>query len=487
MNLFRFLPRLSLIQKFNLLILLSLVAIAVYLGYYSSNRLREDLKNMYQTYIARQIQLTAKTYLLNSGYFDPNLAETNHAELTEQLKALERSRLQSDSQNASVGMVLYNREGVVIWDENTQRLKQNAPNAGIVKEVAKTGLPEVNFIADAKAPSTFSERLWGWLQEGSTPMLLQMLIPVTSKPIRSDQPGQLISPADIEGVLEVALRPGWLIERHRESRKRIFQKVTIITMLLYIILFWLFYRASSTIHQQGEALRSQQTLTQLGQMAGYLAHEIRNPLFVIRSSAQTLQDEFPADDKRRLWADFIIEEVDRLNALVNDLLGLVRRDQHKQLSTASVSQALSSAANRILAQAPGLDLVEQLAPACDQVLFDQDQLIQVFTNLLRNSRDACPNGGRVEVETRLTPEGSVSIRFQDNGPGIPEEIAKHIFDPFFTRKEGGTGLGLSIVRRLVEANQAAIALHPAPDGRGACFMLTCLCATAEPSAPALPS
>ncbi|MCA9444844.1 MAG: ATP-binding protein, partial [Candidatus Omnitrophica bacterium] len=98
------------------------------------------------------------------------------------------------------------------------------------------------------------------------------------------------------------------------------------------------------------------------------------------------------------------------------------------------------------------------------------QLIQVFTNLFRNARDACKGQGTILVESRVSGEGHLQIRVTDDGPGISEEHLSHVFDPFFTGKENGTGLGLAIVRHLVTGNNATIEAVK-PTGTGACFIL----------------
>jgi signal transduction histidine kinase len=205
-------------------------------------------------------------------------------------------------------------------------------------------------------------------------------------------------------------------------------------------------------------------------MASYLAHEIRNPLFIIRGSAQTIEETSPDPSPPKKLASYIIEEVDRLNNMVQDLLGLVKPRLAPAKSPTSLKKAIDDSADRSLKQSPKVELVQQLDPEHDLVWFNRGQLIQVFTNLFRNARDACRGQGTILVESRVSGDGHLQIRVTDDGPGISEENLNHIFDPFFTGKENGTGLGLAIVRHLVTGNNASIEAVK-PMGTGACFIL----------------
>ncbi len=244
----------------------------------------------------------------------------------------------------------------------------------------------------------------------------------------------------------------------------------VVTMLTFIALFSLFKSAFNTIEGQSRQLREQERLSNLGKMASYLAHEIRNPLFIIRGSAQTLEESADEGSVMRTLSRYIIDEVDRLNNMVQDLLGLVKPRLAPSRDPTSLARAIQESADRSLRQAPKMQLATQLDPVNDLIWFNKDQLIQVFTNLFRNARDACRGTGTILVDSRVDSEGNLQIRITDDGPGIPEADLPVIFEPFFSKKENGIGLGLAIVKHLVTRNNATIDAVK-PPLTGACFIL----------------
>ncbi|MCA9412701.1 MAG: hypothetical protein KC931_07665 [Candidatus Omnitrophica bacterium] len=274
----------------------------------------------------------------------------------------------------------------------------------------------------------------------------------------------------VAGVLELRIDPKEIIEKTIKDVRSVWKRVGVIYMLSNIVLFGLFKSAFNTIQRQSRELREQERLSNLGKMASYLAHEIRNPLFIIRGSAQTIEETSPDTSPSKKLAVYVIDEVDRLNNMVQDLLGLVKPRLAPAKSPTSLKRAIEDSSERSLKQSPKVELVEQLDPEHDLVWFNRGQLIQVFTNLFRNARDACKGQGTILVESRVSGEGHLQIRVTDDGPGISEEHLSHVFDPFFTGKENGTGLGLAIVRHLVTGNNATIEAVK-PTGTGACFIL----------------
>jgi signal transduction histidine kinase len=285
--------------------------------------------------------------------------------------------------------------------------------------------------------------------------------------IQKTPPGGWITP----GILELKMRPQDILQRTVRTVNSVWKRVGVIYMLSNIVLFGLFKSAFNTIQRQSRELHEQERLSNLGKMASYLAHEIRNPLFIIRGSAQTIEETVKQGGAQAKLARYIIEEVDRLNNMVQDLLGLVKPRLAPSRKPTSLSQAIQDSADRSLKQAPKMELVPQLDPEHDLIWFNREQLIQVFTNLFRNARDACKGSGTILVESRATGGGGLQIRITDDGPGIPETNLQSVFDPFFTGKKEGTGLGLAIVRHLVTGNNGTIeAVKPA--GTGACFIMT---------------
>jgi signal transduction histidine kinase len=228
-----------------------------------------------------------------------------------------------------------------------------------------------------------------------------------------------------------------------------------------------------------EARRSER-LAALGQMSAGLAHEIRNPLGVIRGSAemlaQKLQDAPPLASE---LAGYISSEVNRVNALVARFLDFARPLQ-LELHSHQISEIADSALESVQAQFPEADvrIERQYAAGLPDVLCDAQLCELVFVNLIQNAFQAM-NGSRAGNDKRLRismkPETfrgrpGVGAAIEDSGPGVPPESREHIFNPFFTSKKEGVGLGLSIVDKIVDDHHGWIRLESEYQG-GARFRL----------------
>lgn len=198
-------------------------------------------------------------------------------------------------------------------------------------------------------------------------------------------------------------------------------------------------------------------LAALGQLAAAVAHEVRNPLAVVRSAAQGLGETLPPGDAEgHRAAAFIVDEVDRLAGVVRSLLDLARPVAIQRQPT-----ALPAVIDRAVILA-GADLAGKRlrlerddAPALPMVDADGDLVCQVLVGLLGNAAAATPAGGRVVVSTRAS-NGSVEVAVADSGPGIAPRDRSKVFEPFFTTRPDGTGLGLAVARQIVEAHGGRI-------------------------------
>ena len=226
---------------------------------------------------------------------------------------------------------------------------------------------------------------------------------------------------------------------------------------------------------QAEARRSER-LAALGQLSAGLAHEIRNPLGVIKGSAEMLTQKLQqSDELARELAGYISSEVNRLSALVTEFLDFARplhAELHPTDLTALLDRVLKTVADRWTGKpvAVARDYASNLPP----IPMDESLCEQAFLNLAQNAYEAMEeNGGALHVEvTRATRNGreGAEVRFTDTGPGVPEELREEIFNPFVTTKKTGIGLGLSIVSKIVDGHQGSIRVDNRPHG-GAVFTL----------------
>jgi signal transduction histidine kinase len=207
-----------------------------------------------------------------------------------------------------------------------------------------------------------------------------------------------------------------------------------------------------------------------GEMAAIMAHEVRTPMGIVRSSAQLLERQPNLGEKERELIGFIISETERLNRLVTMLLECARPqppDFRPHDLHAIIDGVLSLLASR--AENAGVTLTRETS-AVDMVLdCDREQMMQVFLNLILNALSFVSAGGRVAVSTYRDTD-ALWISVVDDGPGVPESLRPLVFDPFFSRREGGIGLGLTIVQQIVQVHGGEINIDESAWG-GAAFNL----------------
>lgn len=239
---------------------------------------------------------------------------------------------------------------------------------------------------------------------------------------------------------------------------------------------------------QAEARRSER-LAALGQLSAGLAHEIRNPLGVIKGSAEMLTQKLAQSDPLATeLAGYISTETNRLSALVTRFLDFAR-PLHADLSPRDLTSVLDRALNDVAQFWKGapVRLEKNYAANLPQVPIDEALVEQAFVNIIQNAYDAMnPSGGGLRVDLQRTRQrqrngdsvDGVEVRIADSGPGISPELREQIFNPFVTTKKSGVGLGLSIVSKIMDGHHGSIrvqssqpASDAAPQGKGACFVM----------------
>lgn len=219
-------------------------------------------------------------------------------------------------------------------------------------------------------------------------------------------------------------------------------------------------------------LRREDRLRAVGRMVAGIAHEIRNPLNGIRLSMQLLEQRVRNHAIRHEDPELVIEEVDRMEALLGDLLAFQHRSkaQVAQVMDQAVLPVVERCIHLVEPQTSGSRVsIRRAGPEAQlHACFDSRALTQALTNLLLNAIEAAP--GNAEVDVELDRDGEfVAIEVRDNGPGLSAEQQEHLFEAFYTTKPEGTGLGLAVSRELVEAMGGRLSYR---DGQqGATFVI----------------
>jgi two-component system NtrC family sensor kinase len=207
-----------------------------------------------------------------------------------------------------------------------------------------------------------------------------------------------------------------------------------------------------------EQLVQAEKLASIGQLAAGVAHEINNPIGVILGFAQVMLRRTPDDDPMHKPLATIEREGLRCKEIVQDLLDFARQSK-PVLSRVNVNNVIDAASELMPhhVNSDRVEVVKEYAVTLPDVLGDENQLQQVFLNILLNAYQAMPDGGRLIITSKVRTNEVLAV-FEDTGIGIPEEDLKRIFDPFFTTKEvgEGTGLGLSISYGIVEQHGGTI-------------------------------
>lgn len=276
-------------------------------------------------------------------------------------------------------------------------------------------------------------------------------------PVRNPQTGAIM------GVVELYRLPTALFATIRQGTLLIWLAGLGGGAFLYAVLFWIVRRADRLICAQQRRLVEAETLAVVGELAGSIAHGLRNPLSSIRSSAELAADLPPADVKE--FATDIMQEVDRLERMVRQLLAYSQAPD-AALGSVDAGSVLRQTLAGFTRDCERRSVVPSLAVAPDlpPVQADAALLEQLAASLLANALDAMPRGGALTVVARAgaKEDGGVEISIRDSGIGIPAELLEEIFKPFRTTKPKGLGMGLALARRIMRRFGGSIGIESAP-------------------------
>ena len=239
--------------------------------------------------------------------------------------------------------------------------------------------------------------------------------------------------------------------------------IALLSMAAIAVFAGLLVRNAFAAERLERRLSRAENLAAMGRLTATLAHEIKNPLAIIRGSAERLQR---GDAEQQRMAGFVIEESDRLSRTVARYLQFARGDETPRESGDALSALAATLALLEGEFAARRVTLEYSRGGVDSatVRLDPESLKQIYLNLLLNAVEAMPDGGRVRVADRVSP-ASIEIEIADEGTGIPADVLRRLGSPFVTTKAQGSGLGLFLTRRLAQSAGGDLEVRSG-EGRG---------------------
>lgn len=217
-----------------------------------------------------------------------------------------------------------------------------------------------------------------------------------------------------------------------------------------------------------ETLMRMERLSVMGETSAIVAHELRNPLVAIGGFARTLMRNLHEDDPHRKYADIISSEVARMETIIHDLLDFIRpkkRMRKEVVIDRIVGETADKFADELAGK--GINLAMDLQTGGLALDVHPGEIQQVLQNYIVNAMQAQPDGGRIEVRSRLV-EGGAEVEVRDNGPGFAQDVEEKLYSPFFSTKTTGSGLGLTICAQIIKSHGGVTGAENLPEG-GAAF------------------
>ncbi|MBF0120619.1 MAG: two-component sensor histidine kinase [Desulfobacterales bacterium] len=290
---------------------------------------------------------------------------------------------------------------------------------------------------------------------------------ITFDPLRAEKSlAQMTGP--ILGVVEIVQDLSDDYKSIFNLQIRVLETCAIVMGILFIFLIFVVKRGEDILERRSlerlklkEELNRAQRLAALGEMVAGVSHEIRNPLGIIRSSAEHLKKKMLILDPSNTIPHIIVEEATRLNNIITDFLNFAK-PKEPELIQCRIEEILDKNISFFSTQIDGkhYEIERNYDGSIPEIMGDVNMLYQAFLNILLNAKEAMPGGGKIRVSANyLSQENKVKVVFEDEGHGLPDEIADKLWDPFFTTKEMGTGLGLGIVKNIIDAHGGSISIE----------------------------
>ncbi|MBW4839412.1 MAG: PAS domain S-box protein [Paenibacillaceae bacterium] len=308
------------------------------------------------------------------------------------------------------------------------------------------------------------ERLYGWRSDEIVGTYLEFL-PASEMDGRSIWRPETDVIATAESVLAetVRLRKDGSPMEVSISVSPIFDQGGKITALISIS------RDMTEHNKMEELLRRSEKLTTVGQLAAGVAHEIRNPLTTLRGFLQMQQR---ARVVNAMHTDVMLAELERINLIVSEFL-ILAKPQAVQFQTKDVRFTMGDVVSLLDSEAHlhNIEFEVHFSPNPILVHCEENQLKQVFINLLKNAMEAMPKGGKIFLQVEEDDQGQAVLRVNDEGEGIAKDRLQKLGEPFYTNKEKGTGLGLMISQRIIEGHHGTLRID-SELGRGTAVTIT---------------
>lgn len=293
---------------------------------------------------------------------------------------------------------------------------------------------------------------------------------ITFAPLRAKKPLSTIS-GPVGGVIEI-------VQDLSGDYKTIFRfQIFVVGTgaavmgILFITLTFVVRKGENIIQQRAlermklrEELSRAEHLSSLGEMIAGVSHEIRNPLGIIKSSAELLRKKQSEKNSSTTIPEVIVEEAGRLNNIITDFLNFAK-PRSPNFTLCQVEEVLEKNISFYSSQIDDQNcrITKRFEQNLPKIMADADMLYQAFLNILINAMQAMPEGGEISIKTKSNAHG-VTIFFEDDGEGISDDAFEKIWTPFYTTKEKGTGLGLGMVKNIIGAHGGEVYVENRPQG-----------------------
>jgi two-component system sensor histidine kinase HydH len=357
----------------------------------------------------------------------------------------------------------------LFWMQSYRAARRSLHDTSVFAKEVVAHLPVGMIATDANGQIAFfnavSEEIFGLPQRS---VIGKMPVEVMPAGI-----GELM--AELDQGITLREREMVLDIREQQSIPVSVSATRIVNELEELVGYVLILRDLTEVRRLQEAIQRQEKLAAVGSMAAGVAHEIRNPLSSIKGMATYLAGEIGSNSEDLHAAQVMVQEVDRLNRVISELLDFARPSDITPRPTdlgGLLAHSLELIRQDAAAKAIEIELKME-ASECP-VSIDADRFTQCLLNLYLNAIEAMPGGGRLMVHCARDAAGGVVITISDTGTGIPPAHLSEIFNPYFTTKPSGAGLGLAIVHKIVEGHRGRINVHSSTGGTAFTLNLPCI-------------